>query len=461
LQTAGSTAETPDKPRLIRLAPAAKAPNNRLLKYQLYPDALDLTPGNAATIWMRASRAAASKPKMLEEESKWLSADDTPLADFPKDKARAFLAKYANTLRLADEASRKDHCDWELPPLTVQNMGSFSLDEIQSCREIANLLSLQCRLELSEGKFDQAIHTLQTGFALARHSGQGDTLIQNLVGVAIASVMLSRVEELIQLPDAPNLYWALTTLPSPFIDMRPAMNAELNTIYRSFPQLRKLDDLDMPPTELEKSVNSILDDFTKCGGGGLGSAAEAKLTLTAIVLKTYPDAKRWLIAQGHKEDKVAALPALQVVLDYQLDQYNALRDEVLAGCSLPPWQARAALDQVEKKVRGYRAEGVINPFVLLLMPSIVKVHESDTRFQRTIAVLRAAEALRWYAGAHDGKVPDRWADMADLPTVIDPMTGRGFDVFYQVKDATAILEIPPMPHLPAVAGRRFELKAAR
>jgi hypothetical protein len=444
------------------LAPSAKPPASRLLRYQLYPDALDLTPGNAAAVWMRAGRAAAAtKPKMLEEESKWLSPDDTSLADFPKDKAHAFLAKYANTLRLADEASRKDHCDWELPPLTMQNLPTYSLDEVQSCREIANLLSLQCRLELSEGKFDQAIHTLQTGFALARHSAQGDTLIQSLVGLAISGVMLSRVEEMIQLPDAPNLYWALTTLPSPFIDLRPAMNAELNTIYRSFPQLRKMDSSDMTSGELDRLVNNVFADLAKCEGSGWGSGAEAKLALTAVVLKTYPDAKRWLVAQGYKEDKVAALPALQVVLYYQLDQYNAVRDEMLAGFSLPPWQARAALDQVEKKVRTYRAEGVLNPFILLLMPAIAKVHESDTRLQRTIAVLRAAEALRWYAGAHDGKVPERWAEIADVPTVIDPLTGRGFDAFYQVRDATAILDVPPMPHLPAVAGRRFELKAAR
>jgi hypothetical protein len=461
LQTLAPPLEQPDRPTLIRLVPSAKSATTRLLKYQLYPDALDVTPGNAATVWMRAGRAAAAtKPKMLEEESKWLSADETPLADFPKDKARTFLGKYANTLRLADEAARKDHCDWELPPLTVQNLANYNLDEIQSCREIAQLLALQCRLEMSEGKFDQAIHTLQTGFALARHSSQGDTLIQSLVGLAISGIMLSRVEEMVQLPDAPNLYWALTTLPTPLIDLRPALNAELNTIYRSYPQLRKLDSPDLAPADMDKLATTVFADLAKCESGP-ESGTQAKLALTAVVLKTYPDAKRWFIAQGHKEDKVAALPALQVVLYYQLDQYNTIRDEMLAGFSLPPWQARPALDQVEKKLRNLRAEGVLNPFVSLLLPAVMKVQETDTRVQRTIALLRAAEALRWYAGAHDGKVPERWAELTDVPTVIDPLTGRGFDAFYQVRDLTAILDVPPMPHLPAAAGRRFELKAAR
>jgi hypothetical protein len=458
---AAQTAMPAEQPTVIRLAASAKLPRPHALKYRLYPDPLDLTPGNAATVWMRAGRAAASaRPKVLEEEGKWLSADGTPLRDLPKAEVRAFLGKYAVTLRLADEAARKDRCDWELPPLTVQNMVTYPMDDVQSCREIANLLTLQCRLQLSDGDFDGAVHTLQTGFALAHHVGNGDTLVQNLVGIAIAATMLSRVEELIQLPDSPDLYWALTALPAPFIDMRATMVTELNTIYRSFPPLRKLDALDTTPPEFEKFVTQLFDDLAKAGGESL-RGFEGKLTLTAVALKTYPEAKRWLIAQGRAEDKVKAMPALQVVLMYQLDQYDAFRDEIVSAFSLPPWQGHAVLDQVDKKLRGLRADGDINPLVMLFLPAAVKVHEADARLQRTVAALRVAEALRWYAMAHDGKVPDALADVRELPGVIDPQTGKGFDAFYKVADATAIFDLPAARTMPAYLGRRFELKAAR
>ncbi len=448
---------------VIRLSASTKPANTRALKYQLLPDPLDLTPGNAALVWIRAGRSAsATKPKMTEQQSKWTSATDVPLDKLPKEEVRAFLAKYATTLRLADDAARKNHCDWEIPPLTLQNMATLSLDEVQACREIANLLSLQCRLELSEGKFDQALHTLQTGFALARHAGQGDMLIQNLIGIAIAHVMLARVEEMIQMPEAPNLYWALTTLPSPFVDMRTTINTELNMIYRSYPALRKLDGVEATPTEFEKSVTDLYQQLTRAEGllGSTSSGLETKLGLTAIVLKTYPDAKHWLIAQGLKEDKVAAMPALQVVLYYQLDQYNQVRDDIVAAVSLPPWQARSALDMVEKKVWNDRWEGVLNPF-LMFLPAIAKVYEADLRRQRNVATLRTVEALRGYAGAHDGKVPEKLADVTDVPSVIDPQTGKGYDGFYQVKDGTAVLEVLPLRHLPVSLGRRYELKAAR
>ena len=94
-----------------------------------------------------------------------------------------------------------------MPPPTIQNLQDLPFDEIQTCREIANLLQLRCRLELSDGKFDDAVVTLQSGFALARHLGDADTLIQDLVGIAIAAIMFNRVEEMMQIPGSPNLFW--------------------------------------------------------------------------------------------------------------------------------------------------------------------------------------------------------------------------------------------------------------
>ena len=38
--------------------------------------------------------------------------------------------------------------------------------------------------------------------------------------------MLGRVEELIQAPGSPNLYWALTDLPRPLLDLRKALQGE-------------------------------------------------------------------------------------------------------------------------------------------------------------------------------------------------------------------------------------------
>jgi hypothetical protein len=60
---------------------------------------------------------------------------------------------------------------------------------------------------------------------------------------------------------------------------------------------------------------------------------------------------------------------------------------------------------------------------------------------RKIAALRTIEALRLYAAAHGGQLPDRLAEVTAVPMPIDPVTGRPFE--YTRKGDTATLEGPP------------------
>jgi len=84
---------------------------------------------------------------------------------------------------------------------------------------LAFTLALQARLQIAQGQYDRAVGTIQTGLAMARHIGQGPTLVQRLVSIAIAALMCGQVEQFVQSPNAPNLYWALQGLPRPFIDL--------------------------------------------------------------------------------------------------------------------------------------------------------------------------------------------------------------------------------------------------
>jgi hypothetical protein len=451
---------------VIRLAPQAGGPPPRALRYALLPDALDLTPGNAAPLWVRAADAARRvKRRLGDKEYRWLSPAETPLKGFPAAEVREFLAPYQAALRHADQAARRDRCDWELPPVTIQTVNTdLPLDEIQGSREVANLLQLRCRLELSEGKFDDAVHTLQTGFALARHLGEGDTLIQSLVGCAVATVMLGRVEEWVQIPGSPNLYWPLTALPAPFVDVRRTVRVELGTVYRSFPALRELgrarDFTPLSRAEVERITEGLLKSWDiYAGGQGTGPDWPKRMGVAALAVKYYPDAKRYLLEHGARPEQVEAMPAVQAVLLYYLDQYNRRRDDVLAWMNLPPWQAREGLGRnFRESVRAARDSG--NVLLALLMPAVERAHEAGVRVDRQIAVLRCAEALRLYAAAHEGAPPAKLADVP-VPLPLDPVTGQGFDGFYRTEDGKAVLEMPPMPAGPANTGRRFELDRPR
>ena len=98
---------------------------------------------------------------------------------------------------------------------------------MQETSALCRLLVMRTRLEIAEGRIDSAIHWLQTGLALGRHVGQhASTLIQSLISAAITTQMAVPLEDLIQAPGAPNLYWAVANLPRPFLDIGSALDGE-------------------------------------------------------------------------------------------------------------------------------------------------------------------------------------------------------------------------------------------
>ncbi len=73
------------------------------------------------------------------------------------------------------------------------------------CGSIASLLVLRIRYELADGRPDRAAHSLQIGFALSRHVGDGSTLIEALVGIAIGGLLGGRGwKEFVQQPTLPT-----------------------------------------------------------------------------------------------------------------------------------------------------------------------------------------------------------------------------------------------------------------
>jgi hypothetical protein len=440
-------------PTVIKVAvPATLEPPHRALKYALLPEDLDLVPGNAGPQWVRAGQAAAVV-KIGSEESDW-AGTKTPLDKLPREKVRKLLDSARSALRLADQAARYDRCDWEYPPLTIQNL-DLPLTEIQHLRILATLLAIRCRLELSEGKFDRAAYTLQTGLTLGRQVADAPLLIQNLVGVAVTAIMLGRVEEWLTLPGAPDLFWPLTALPQPLVSSWRAMRSEGSTLFRSFPQLRRLSRETMTAAEAEHLADELLRTLTSLTPGKAVPAWQGKLAMATLAARTYPDAKRYLIARGRTPEQVAAMPALQVVLIFYVDQYDATWDEVLKWQSLPYWQSQPGLAETEAKIRAARTTE-LNVFIGLLMPAVLKVNEANARVQRQVAGLRCAAAIRLHASRHGGRLPASLKEIAEVPLPIDPATGKGFDELYKAGDGKAALDVPVPQGYPAVSGRRYE-----
>jgi hypothetical protein len=448
LLVAAPAAAQPANLERTKLVVRPAAPPVPALKYQLLPELRDTKPGNAVLLYYRAFSPEWSlhrNPDVYKALDQWY-ADTTKN---PPDELR-WVLRYA-ALTEIDLGARRQYADWELTERVRRDGITLLLPDIQSFRSYANLLRLRARFQVIDGEYDKALYTLQTGMALGRHLGESPTLIQALVGMAVSSVMLAEAEHLIQQPGAPNLYWALTTLPQPYIGLQKPMQGERIMIDALFPGLRELaKDLKAGPVSPQQTQELVsqASQIFRLGGVMHGPAApdwEARLMLTAWATKVYPEAKQALIDLGHDPKQVEALPVVQVALLHAVLEYDRWFDEMLKWQALPYWQAHAGLRQMEEQFVKLRhnpaGEGWGTVLAHLLLPAVQRVHLASARLDRKIAALRCVEALRLYAAAHDGQLPAGWGDITEVPIPIDPVTGRPFE--YKVSGNTATIYGPP------------------
>ncbi len=468
-------------PTVILIRPAASPVP--ALKYKLLPDRRGLIPGNAAIFYHRAIEYSISVRQRLEAEKaktalKQLAADDEsaqgwltqPLATLPREAVRKRLESYASSLREVELGARREFCDWEFQRRD-EGFNLIMMD-MQETRWLGRLLVLKTRLEIAEGRIDSAIHWLQTGLALGRHVGEhASGLIQSLIAASITMQMAVPLEDLIQAPGAPNLYWALANLPRPFLDLSTALDGEESLLEKEFPQLKNLDSAPWGIEEAraftddcQRKMAMLTGDWPRSSSPS--SRPEMKdlgehLMFTAIVARAYPEAKRQLIAQGRPAAQVEAMPSIQVVALHSYRLYEQARDDIFKWAGLPYWQGSKGMTETEQHpgVGWDKLKGGI-PFATIL-PAITSGFYVPARVERRLNVVQYIEAIRLYAANHHGALPPSLEAITEAPVPIDPATGKFFE--YKVEGSTATLRAPaPSPYRNVPEFKiRYELKLAR
>jgi hypothetical protein len=436
----GATAALAEPPQPIKLTLTPAKPPSPGLRYQLMPDARLLLSGDAAPIYREV--IPLLEKRLQHQTAIQIDAwSTTPPDQLPKEEVRKALADYEDVFRLLDKAARCDRCDWGLLERLREKGISALLPEFQPMRNCAKLLALRARLEIAEGHHEKAVATLRTGFALARHCANSDTLISFLVGAAVAGVMEVAVDELIGRRDAPNLYFALTDLPAPLVNMRKGLQAERISVYATFPGLSAATDLNagnVAEEQLSQAVK-LLSNFDDKGF----EYYRDRYRLGRDILAKHDAAKKALVAAGRPREKVEAMPPLQVALLHGLLEYDALFDEMIVWQNLPYPEQRERLDALDKRVRVNRRDEPDSPaisLVRLFLPAVNKVTFAQARVQRKVALLRTVEAIRYYAAAHDGKLPPDLAAIKEVPVPADPVTGTAFE--YRLDGDMATLTAP-------------------
>jgi len=298
-------------------------------KYKLLSTTDEQIDADAAALYQKAIQSLP-QDYQSKQFSDWRS---LPPDQLPAEQVESAINKLKPTLDLLTQAARSKQCNWPfIKPEQAQNQ-QF-MDDLSKYRQFAFILDVQAKLQIAQGRYDQAIETLKTSLTMAKHLGDAPTLIQGMVGISIAALNQSRIERWIQ-SDAPSLYWALEDLPQPLVDVKKAIKVETDN----------------------------------------------------------------------------------------LKNYNLL----LRG-------------QFEKQLK----------------PAHDKVLHQMNHIDRKIAALHCIEALRLYAGSHDGKFPEKLADVMDTKIPVDPVTQKPFT--YKSTGSEAVLELEATEGSEGRDAVRYELK---
>lgn len=431
--------------RLVRVTVRPAAPSVPALRYHLLPELIEVRAGNAALAYYR-SFAPESTIYTRPEIARKLGELELKPGTKPPAEFRWVLD--ARFLEEVDRGARRSYCDWEMNERLREKGIAAPMPDLQSLRRVAQVLQLRARFEMFDGKPEQVQHTLQTGLMLGRHVSEGPTLIQSLVGTAITTLMLNEVDEWIGRPNAPSLYWPLTDLPRPYIDLRHPLQGEKLMMEQLLPGLRASSQGDrLEPLSLEQLRKMPTHSLALLEGSAPGSGKDwaTRTAFALLAARVYPSARQALIARGKKPQEVDRLPMLQVVLLEELSNYDRLYDDMRKWWGVPYWEARRGLQNSERGLRQMRAQTsqLKTPAILagLLLPAVQSVFLAAARTDRHIDLLRCIEALRLHAAAHDGRLPDRLEDVKEVPIPHDPVTGKPFE--YAVKGNRATLYGPP------------------
>ena len=351
-----------------------------------------------------------------------------PLAELPAGQLKGYGGSATPPRRLGGPAGFRRLAVPSVQPGRRQGDVPGELGQLQI---LATALQVRFRAEVAGRRYDDAIRTAKTLFALSRHLGEHGTEVANLVGLWVAHLTLGGLEEMVQQPGSPNLYWALTDLPCPPVDLQGRqagprlVTGELRPLRNDAPMTES--DVDEFVSHLAARLSFQREQEGKAPRNIRGQL-RGRLQALARDADRIRDTQRRLIDAGYAEGLVRRFPPSQIIL---LGENSVSRPSGTATklLSLPLWQVASLAGGLEGERSG---DGLLADF----LPHIIKLCRARGQLERQIALLRHVEALRLYAAGHGGKLPAKLSDIP-VPLPVDPFSGKPFD--YTIEGTTAHL----------------------
>ena len=157
--------ETPSPSEtLIRLSVSPASAPKPALRYRLLPELKEINPGNPIQNYFKCFMEQQKfffDKEVFQRREKLLA---MPLKELPAEE----LLDYGGfALRQADWAARLDNPDWEILLKMKSDGNHILLPDLADLRMLGPALKVRFRAEVAAGRFDDAVRTAKTMFALA------------------------------------------------------------------------------------------------------------------------------------------------------------------------------------------------------------------------------------------------------------------------------------------------------
>lgn len=426
------------------------------LRYRFWPHPDDLHAARGETHFYRAIMFYREIDREARFRAEGIFLEDFDNAD--PDAVKKYLEQAESTILELRELSLSADQSWDLGIRKRKGLDwySFLLPDVQESRALARLLLLQAKQQLAEDDFDGLVETLQIGFRLAGFVGQGEVMVQQLVGLAIQGVFLEMVEDAITHPECPNLYWALASIPRPLCDLRRSTEFEASSMLRVFPFLELAKEGHLTDEQWRQKMLSMGKELQKMSGPKPMMIAAMALLVGSQAQAEF--ARERLLAAGYSAADLEHRGQIDLIaLDTHLE-LKTIQDDMTKGALLPADRRSATLKRSKKSIRDQRgaANGgqpsIASVLAGLLLPATHAAMHAGTRTQFNLNRLLTIEAIRDQLAQPPGRFPASLESLTRLPAFDDPFTGNPLQ--YELDDSVQ----PAMAVITAVEDLRWPPK---
>lgn len=422
------------------------------LKYRLYPSRGEMKPGNSVPFYYRAlvslNDISPEWKPLFQELREEL--EGKPFSEYLEPDLRKRIERLSrhNVIEHLETAAYREQTDWDwqMTELTGMEPITFMFPEIQQTRELSRLIDVMSGYEAALGNYEEAIELNKLSFKLGRDVGEPPSLIADLVGMAISSISLNNIRDMICQTDGPNLYWALAVMPDPLVPVNPGLEYEAEVPEMMFPVFRDPEHAEHTPDEWSRLLREAAVIAFEIETNPSPRTVQSEMMTAGLLVRAYPIAKRQLIAAGWEQDKILQMPVGQVVAIYQKDVMQNMYQNLLKWQYLPQLNDNEQYERSRQEISGNHPLVMREPIPLasILMPAVTQAKSAELRMQSRIKGLMVLEAIRMHAAEHSGQLPQSLEEIKVVPVPAkSPLTGEPYK--YKYADGTATLLIPTQP----------------